>query len=106
MALTARDQKKVGTYDFHQPADPGNYDERAIGVISIFQYGLNAKGDALKSIGTPYKIRFERGQTDQAIKAAKRVVKELNAGTYAGKEVTIIPTGRPKGRTKAALVAA
>lgn len=101
MALTKREEAKVGTFDFHAPNPASDYDPRSIGVITIYQYGLNAKGDALKSVGTPYKVRFERAQTDEAVKRAKKLIKDLNAGTYEGAAVITIPTGRPRGRQKA-----
>lgn len=103
MALIKRDEAKVDTYDFHAPQPSSLYDPRAIGSISIFRYGRNAAENGLKCIGTNFKVRFERAQTDEAIKVAKRIVKALNAGTYDGSDVTCVPTGRPRGRQKAAV---
>jgi hypothetical protein len=101
MALDKRDQAKVDTYDFHAPKPADQYEPRAIGVITIFQYGINNAGDGLKSIGTPYKVRFERAQTDEAIKVAKRTVKALNAGTLdVDSPVITLSNGRPRGRQK------
>lgn len=101
MALTKREEAKVGTYDFHAPQPAEFYSERQIGVITIFQYGLNAAGDALKRVGTNYKVRFERAQTPVAIKKAKQVVKALNAGTLdADSPLFSISTGRPRGRQR------
>jgi hypothetical protein len=102
MALINRDEAKVGTYGYHEPQPEHLYDPRAIGIISIFQYGRNAAEDGLKRIGTNFKVRFERAQTDEAIKVAKKVVKALNAGTYEGPDVTCVSNGRPRGRQKAA----
>jgi hypothetical protein len=103
MALTKRDEAKVGTYDFHAPKPADLFDERQIGVITIFQYGINQAGNDLKRIGTNYKVRFERAQTDEAVKVAKKVVKSLNAGTLdVDSPLISIPTGRPRGRQKAA----
>jgi hypothetical protein len=107
MALTKRDEAKVGTFGYHEPKPAELFDERAIGSISIFQYALNSKKDAIKTISSGLSVRFERGQTDKAIKVAKRIVKELNTtGTYSGPQVTTVPTGRPVGRPKGALVTA
>lgn len=102
MALNKRDEAKVGTYDFHAPKPAELFDERQIGVITVFQYGINSSGDALRRVGTCYKVRFERAQTNEAIKAAKKLVKDLNAGTL-DTDTTLfsIPTGRPRGRQKA-----
>jgi hypothetical protein len=104
MALTKREEAKVGTYDFHAPQSPEFYSERQIGVITIFQYGLNAAGDALKRVGTNYKVRFERAQTPAAVKKAKQVVKALNAGTLdVDSPVISISNGRPRGRQRVAV---
>jgi len=104
MALTKRDESKIGTFAYHEPKPAELFEPNQIGAISIFQYGVNKAGDALKRIGTTYKIRFERCVTDQAIKKAKQVVKELNAGTLdVDSPVICIPTGRPRGRQKAAV---
>jgi len=102
MALIKRDEAKVGTYGYHEPQPEHLYDPRAIGAITIFQYGVNAAENGLKRVGTNFKIRFERAKTDEAIKAAKRVVKALNSNTYDGPDVTVISNGRPRGRPKAA----
>lgn len=102
MALNKRDEAKVGTYDFHAPKPAELFDERQIGVITIFQYGVNNAGTDLKRVGTLFKIRFERAQTEEAVKVAKRTVKALNAGTLdVDSPVISIPTGRPRGRQKA-----
>jgi hypothetical protein len=104
MALNKRDEAKVDTYDFHAPQPSHLYDPRAIGVITIFQYGRNAADTDLKRIGTNYKIRFERAQTDEAVKVAKRTVKALNAGTFdVDSPVICLSNGRPRGRQKAAV---
>jgi hypothetical protein len=104
MALTKREEAKVGTYDFHAPQPAEFYSERQIGVITIFQYGLNAAGDALKRVGTNYKVRFERAQTPAAVKKAKQVVKALNAGTLdVDSPVISISNGRPRGRQRVAV---
>ena len=99
VTLSKADQKKLGTYGFHEPADPGYYDPDALGAISVFQYVLNVKGDGLKTsrVGS---IRFRRFTTAEAIKRAKAVVKQLNAGESPFPEcgVISIPTGRPRGR--------
>jgi hypothetical protein len=103
MALTKRDEAKVGTYDFHAPKPADLFDGRQIGVITIFQYGINVSGDALRRVGTNYKVRFERAQTDEAVKVAKKVIKGLNAGTLdVASPLITIPTGRPRGRQKVA----
>jgi hypothetical protein len=87
MALTKRDEAKVGTFGYHEPKPAELFDERAIGGISIFQCALNSKQDALKTV--------------------KRVVKALNAGDTVGlPRVTTVPTGRHVGRPKGALVTA
>lgn len=98
MALSKRDQAKVGTFDFHEPKPAELFDERTIGGITIFQYTLNKAEDALKTKSSGYSVRFERKDTAKAIKAAKALVRELNAGGVPNKAVTCIPTGRPKGR--------
>lgn len=98
MALNKRDEAKVDTYDFHAPQPAHLFDPRAIGVITIFQYGRNAADTDLKRIGTNYKVRFERAQTDEAVKVAKKTVKALNADTPVGGPLFTIPTGRPRGR--------
>jgi hypothetical protein len=103
MALNKRDQAKVDTFDFHDPQPADQYEPRAIGVITIFQYGINNAGDALKRIGTNFKVRFERSQTDEAIKVAKRTVKALNAGDSLERPVITLSNGRPRGRQKAAV---
>lgn len=97
--LSKADQKKLHTYGFHQPNDPSGYDPEAIGAISVFQYVLNAKGDSLKTT-TVGQVRFRRFTTDQAIKRAKAIVKQLNAGEqpFPACGVISIPTGRPRGR--------
>jgi hypothetical protein len=101
MALIKRDEAKVGTYDFHAPKPAELFDERQIGVITIFQYGINKAGNALRRVGTNYKVRFERAQTNEAVKVAKKVVKSLNAGTFDEDSTVIsIPTGRPRGRQR------
>lgn len=102
-SLTARDLKKVDTYAYHEPKSAELFYPDSIGVISIFRYGRNATEDGLKRIGTNFKVRFERAKTDEAIKIAKQVVKQLNSGTYTGKDVVCVPTGRPRGRQKAAV---
>lgn len=102
MALNKHDQAKIGTYDFHDPKPADLYEPHAIGVITIFQYGINNAGDALKHIGTPYKVRFERAQTDEAIKVAQRTVKALKAGDCLERPVITISNGRPRGRQKVA----
>jgi hypothetical protein len=103
MALNKRDEAKVDTYDFHAPQFAHLFDPRAIGVITIFQYGRNASDTGLKRIGTHFKIRFERAQTDEAIKVAKKTVKALNGGDYEGPNVVSVSNGRPRGRQKAAV---
>jgi hypothetical protein len=104
MTLNKRDEAKVDTYDFVAPQPAHLFDPRAIGVITIFQYGRNAAGDALKHVGTEYKVRFERAQTPTAIKTAKQVVQALNSGTlYAASPLFSVSTGRPRGRQKAAV---
>lgn len=102
MALNKRDEAKVGTYDFHAPKPADLFDERQIGVITVFQYGINNAGDALRRVGTNFKVRFERAQTDEAVKVAKKIVKALNSGTYEGPLVVGIPNGRPRGRQRVA----
>jgi hypothetical protein len=104
MALTKRDEAKVGTYDFHAPKPADLFDERQIGVITIFQYGLNNIGTDLKRIGTPYKISFERAQTEQAVKVAKKTVKALNEGRpwEHSSSVFRLSNGRPRGRQRVA----
>lgn len=102
MALTKRDEAKVGKFDFHAPKPAELYDERSIGMITIFQYGINKAEDGLKRLGTEFKVRFERGQTDKAIKATKSLVKDLNAGEFPERNVYCVPTGRPRGRQKVA----
>lgn len=98
-SLSKADQKKLHTFGFHAPNDPTDYDPEAIGAISVFEYVLNAKEDGLKTtkIG---QIRFRRFTTDQAIKTAKAVVKQLNAGEnpFPACNVISVPTGRPRGR--------
>jgi hypothetical protein len=103
MALNKRDQAKVDTYDFHDPKPVDLYEPRTIGVITIFRYGINNAGDGLKRIGTNYKVRFERAQTDEAVKVARRTVKALNAGDFMERPVITISNGRPRGRQKAAV---
>jgi hypothetical protein len=104
MALNKRDEAKVDTYDFHAPQPAHLYDPRSIGVITIFRYGRNAAENALKRIGTDFKIRFERAQTDEAVKVAKKTVKGLNAGTHEPEPPVItLSNGRPRGRQKAAV---
>ena len=99
MALNKRDEAKVDTYDFHAPQPAHLFDPRAIGVITIFQYGRNAADNDLKRIGTNYKVRFERAQTDEAVKVAKKTVKALNAGTLdVDSPVINVSNGRPRGR--------
>lgn len=98
MALSKHDEAKVDTYDFHAPRPAYLFEPSKIGVISIFRYGRNAAEDGLKYLGTNFKVRFERAQTDEAVEVAKRIVKALNAGTYQGSNVTCVPTGRPRGR--------
>lgn len=103
MALNKRDEAKVDTYDFHAPQPAHLYDPRSIGVITVFRYGCNAAEDGLKRIGTDFKIRFERAQTDEAVKVAKKTVKALNAGTLdVDSPVISISNGRPRGRQKVA----
>jgi hypothetical protein len=101
-ALSKADQKKIGTYSFHAPADPSLFDPSAFGVISIFEYVTSKNGDKLKThpVG---KVRFERSCTDKAIKRAKAIVKDLNAGMaetelFPPCGVVSVPTGRPRGR--------
>jgi hypothetical protein len=96
--LTARDQKKVDTFAYHEPKPAELFEHDAIGSITIFKYVPNAKGTSLKTASSGVSIRFQRGTTEAAIKAAKKVVKELNAGTYSGPSVICVPTGRPAGR--------
>jgi hypothetical protein len=104
MALNKRDEAKVDTYDFHAPQPAHLFDPRAIGVITIFQYGRNAADTDLKRIGTNYKVRFERAQTDEAVKVAKKTVKALNAGTLdVDSPVICISNGRPRGRRPVAV---
>ena len=104
MALNKRDEAKVDTYDFHAPQPAHLFDPRAIGVITIFQYGRNAAGDALKHVGTEYKVRFERAQTDEAVKVAKKTVKALNAGTLdVDSPVICVSNGRSRGRRPVAV---
>jgi hypothetical protein len=78
MALNKRDEAKVDTYDFHAPQPAHLFDPRAIGVITIFQYGRNTAA-LISSASAP---RFaSSGPTDEAVKVAKKTVKALNAGT-------------------------
>jgi hypothetical protein len=102
-ALSKADQKKIGTYSFHAPADSSLFDPSAFGVISIFEYVTSKNGDKLKThpVG---KVRFERSCTDQAVKRAKAIVRDLNSGAgvpstlFPPCGVVSVPTGRPRGR--------
>jgi hypothetical protein len=103
VTLSKADQKKLNTYSFHEPSPAEHYDPESVGAISVFQFVLNAKGNALKSarVGS---IRFKRFTTDVAIKTAKSVVKRLNAGeegVFPECGVIAVPTGRPLGRRAA-----
>lgn len=80
--LSKSDERKIGTYDFHAPNDPSDYDPKAFGLISIYQLVLNAAGDGLKTTSVG-RVRFRRENTRVAVKVARRVVKSLNAGTPA-----------------------
>ena len=80
--LSKADEKKLGTYAFHAPNDPSSYDPAAFGLISIYKWVLNTKGDGLKTASWG-RVRFRRRDTELAVKTARRVVKELNNGTQA-----------------------
>lgn len=80
--LSKADERKLGTYNFHAPNDPSGYDSAAFGLISVYQLVLNAKGDGLKTTSVG-RVRFRRRDTELAVKAARRVVKDLNSGTPA-----------------------
>jgi hypothetical protein len=100
--LSKAEQRKIGTYSFHAPADPSLFNPSAFGVISIFEYVTSKNGDKLKTrpVG---KVRFERSCTDKAIKRAKAIVKDLNndgdpSTLFPPCGVVSVPTGRPRGR--------
>lgn len=105
MALTKADEKKIGTYGFHEPSGPDGYDPESFGVISVYQYQPNAAGDGLRTRSSGITLRFKRFTTDAAIKLARKVVKDLNAGVdlLEGRtsRVISVPTGRPRGRQAA-----
>ena len=113
VGLSKADQKKLHTYSFHAPNPVEDYSTEElenIAAISIFQYVENAAGNGLKSarVGS---IRFKRFTTDAAIKRAKAVVKDLNAGVsvddiFPACRVLSVPTGRPRGRRPAAAATA
>lgn len=106
MAITKADEKKIGTYGFHEPNDASNYDPESFGVISVFQFQLNAAGDSLRTRSAGVQIRFKRFTTEEAVKLARKVVKQLNAGEdlHQGRDKVVlsVPTGRPRGRRPAA----
>lgn len=102
MALTKAEEKKIGTYGFHEPNDPISYDPDSYGVISVYRIEANKAGDALRTRSSGVQLRFKRSTTEAAVKLARKVVKQLNAGEdlLEGREKRIIcvPTGNPRGR--------
>lgn len=105
MALSKTDEKKLGTYGFHEPSSPVGYDPEAYGSIQIYRFEANANGDGLRRRSSGVQLRFQRRTTEEAVKLARKVVKQLNAGEdiLGGREkrVICVPTGRPRGRQKA-----
>lgn len=106
MALSKTEEKKLGTYSFHEPSDASLYDPESYGSIQVFRYDVNAKGDGLRRRSSGISLRFQRRTTDDAVKLARKVVKRLNAGEDIlegrDKRVICVPNGRPRGRQKAA----
>ena len=102
MSISKADQKKIGTYGFHEPNPADCYDPDSFGVISVYKIEANVKGDGLRTRSSGIQLRFKRSTTDEAIKLAKRVVKDLNAGVDVlegrRKRVICVPTGNPRGR--------
>ena len=105
MALSKSDEKKLGTFGFHEPSSPVGYDPEAYSTIQIYRFEANAKGDGLRRRSSGVQLRFQRRTTEEAVKLARKVVKQLNAGEdlLEGREkrVICVPTGRPRGRQKA-----
>jgi hypothetical protein len=107
MSLSKTDEKKLGTYGFHEPLsrEEGGYDPEAYGTIQVYRFEANAKGDGLRRRSSGIQLRFQRRTTEDAVKLARKVVKQLNAGEnlLEGREkrVICVPTGRPRGRQKA-----
>jgi hypothetical protein len=102
MALTKSDEKKIGTYGFHEPAPADQFEPESFGVISIYRIEANKAGDDLRNRSSGIQLRFKRFTTDAAIKQARKIVKQLNAGEdlLQGRDrlVVCVPTGRPRGR--------
>ena len=81
--LSKADQKKVGRYGFHEPRDFHNDEAENFALISIYQLVPNKSGTALKTAAIG-KVRFRRKNTELAVKRARIIVKQLNAGEAIG----------------------
>lgn len=104
--LLARIEKiviKGHLIDEIDPSDASNFgpEDRRAFQIPVFHYEADVTGFGVRRRSSGVAVRGERSQAAKVLKRAKEVVKAMNAGETFN-SLVLVPTGRPRGRQKAA----